>query len=44
MTLADHGNTLYIGNSKGDEGHPDRKGPGSPLASRFDNVPPVMTN
>jgi YVTN family beta-propeller protein len=35
MTLADHGNTLYIGNSKGEEGHPDRKGPGSPLASKF---------
>ena len=35
MTLADHGDTLYIGNSKGDEGHPDRKGPGSPLASKW---------
>jgi YVTN family beta-propeller protein len=35
MTLADHGDTLYIGNSKGEEGHPDRKGPGSPLASKW---------
>ena len=35
LALADHGNTLYIGNSKGEEGHPDRKGPGSPLASNW---------
>ena len=35
LTLADHGDTLYIGNSKGEEGHPDRKGPGSPLASKW---------
>lgn len=43
MTLADHGNTLYIGNSKGEEGHPDRKGPGSPLASRFSGDETVKT-
>jgi YVTN family beta-propeller protein len=43
MTLADHGNTLYIGNSKGEEGHPDRKGPGSPLASNFNGDETVKT-
>jgi YVTN family beta-propeller protein len=35
LALADHGRTLYIGNGKGEEGHADRKGPGSPLASQF---------
>jgi YVTN family beta-propeller protein len=35
LVLADHGRTLYIGNAKGEEGHPDRKGPGSPLASKW---------
>jgi YVTN family beta-propeller protein len=43
MTLADHGNTLYIGNSKGEEGHPDRKGPGSPLASKWNGDETVKT-
>ena len=43
MTLADHGNTLYIGNSKGEEGHPDRKGPGSPLASKWSGDETVKT-
>jgi YVTN family beta-propeller protein len=35
LVLADHNQTLYIGNAKGEEGHPDRKGPGSPLASKW---------
>ncbi len=35
LALVDHGQTLYIGNAKGEEGHPDRKGPGSPLASQW---------
>ncbi len=43
LTLADHGDTLYIGNSKGEEGHPDRKGPGSPLASKWDGDETVKT-
>jgi YVTN family beta-propeller protein len=43
LALADHGHTLFIGNSKGEEGHPDRKGPGSPLASKFDGDETVKT-
>jgi YVTN family beta-propeller protein len=43
MTLADHGDTLYVGNSKGEEGHPDLKGPGSPLASKWDGDETVKT-
>jgi YVTN family beta-propeller protein len=43
MTLADRGDTLYIGNSKGEEGHPDRKGPGSPLASKWNGDETVKT-
>jgi YVTN family beta-propeller protein len=35
LALADHDQTLYIGNAKGEEGHPDRRGPGSPLASKW---------
>jgi YVTN family beta-propeller protein len=35
LVLADHDQTLYIGNAKGEEGHADRKGPGSPLASKW---------
>ena len=43
LALADHDRTLYIGNAKGEEGHPDRKGPGSPLASKFDGDETVKT-
>jgi hypothetical protein len=43
LALADHGKTLYIGNGKGEEGHADRKGPGSPLASNFDGDETVKT-
>ncbi|AXC11400.1 hypothetical protein ACPOL_2064 [Acidisarcina polymorpha] len=35
LTLAENNNTLFIGNSKGEEGHPDLKGVGSPLASKW---------
>jgi YVTN family beta-propeller protein len=43
LALAQHGNVLYIGNSKGEEGHPDRKGPGSPLASKWNGDETVKT-
>ncbi|HEX4067464.1 MAG TPA: beta-propeller fold lactonase family protein [Acidobacteriaceae bacterium] len=43
LALADHGDTLFIGNSKGEEGHPDLKGVGSPLASRWDGDETVKT-
>jgi YVTN family beta-propeller protein len=43
LALADGGRTLYIGNAKGEEGHPDRKGPGSPLASKWDGDETVKT-
>jgi YVTN family beta-propeller protein len=33
LTLADHDRFLYIGTTKGEEGHPDPKGPHSPLAA-----------
>jgi YVTN family beta-propeller protein len=35
LALAENGDTLFIGNSKGEEGHPDLKGVGSPLASKW---------
>ena len=35
LALTRQGNELYIGNGKGESGHPDRKGPGSPLASNW---------
>ena len=35
LALTHGGSQLYIGNSKGESGHPDRKGPGSPLASQW---------
>ena len=43
LVLIDHGNTLYIGNAKGEEGHPDLKGPGSPLASKWNGDETVKT-
>jgi YVTN family beta-propeller protein len=43
LALAGQGSTLYIGNAKGEEGHPDRKGPGSPLASKWDGDETVKT-
>jgi YVTN family beta-propeller protein len=35
LALANNGNTLFIGNSKGEQGHADLKGVGSPLASKW---------
>lgn len=35
LTLAEGGNYLYVGATKGESGHPDLKGPTSPLASKF---------
>ncbi len=35
LALAEDNNTLFIGNGKGEEGHPDLKGVGSPLASKW---------
>ena len=43
LVLTDHNRTLYIGNAKGEEGHPDLKGPGSPLASKFNGDETVKT-
>ena len=43
LALVDHDRTLFIGNAKGEEGHPDRKGPGSPLASKFNGDETVKT-
>ncbi len=41
--LALAGPYLYIGNSKGDAGHSDVRGPGSPLASRWEGDESVKT-
>lgn len=43
MALSNDGGTLFIGNSKGEEGHPDRKGPGSPLASTWNGDETIKT-
>lgn len=43
LALAEDGNTLFIGNSKGEEGHPDLKSVGSPLASKWDGDETIKT-
>jgi YVTN family beta-propeller protein len=43
LALTRGGSELYIGNSKGESGHPDRKGPGSPLASIWNGDESVKT-
>jgi YVTN family beta-propeller protein len=43
LALVDHGRELYIGNAKGEEGHPDLKGTGSPLASKWEGDETVKT-
>jgi YVTN family beta-propeller protein len=43
LALARQGRELYIGNGKGEEGHPDLKGPGSPLASKWNGDETVKT-
>jgi YVTN family beta-propeller protein len=35
LTVAENGAALYVGVTKGEAGHPDLKGPGSPLASNW---------
>src|SRR5215469_3828193 len=43
LALADDDNTLFIGNSKGEEGHPDLKSVGSPLASKWNGDETIKT-
>ena len=43
LALAEDNNTLFIGNGKGEEGHPDLKGVGSPLASKWGGDETVKT-
>lgn len=43
LALAENNRTLFIGNGKGEEGHPDLKGVGSPLASKWDGDETVKT-
>jgi YVTN family beta-propeller protein len=43
LALAESNNTLFVGNSKGEEGHPDLKGVGSPLASKWNGDETVKT-
>ena len=43
LALANGGRTLLVGNGKGDEGHPDRRGPTSPLASNWEGDESVKT-
>lgn len=38
LALVGGGDTLYIGNAKGEEGHPDPNGPHSPLAVKGEQV------
>ncbi|MBS0332120.1 MAG: hypothetical protein JSS35_05090, partial [Proteobacteria bacterium] len=43
LTLAEKGDVLYIGATKGEEGHPDLKGPTSPLASKYNGDETIKT-
>ncbi|HZZ67877.1 MAG TPA: alkaline phosphatase family protein [Phenylobacterium sp.] len=43
VTLGEADQALYIGATKGEEGHPDLKGPTSPLASKFNGDETVKT-
>ncbi len=43
LALAENNNTLFIGNSKGEEGHPDLKSVGSPLASKWNGDETIKT-
>jgi YVTN family beta-propeller protein len=43
LALSSDGRKLFIGTSKGESGHPDIKGPGSPLASKWDGDETVKT-
>jgi YVTN family beta-propeller protein len=43
LTLGEAGQALYIGSTKGEEGHPTLKGPTSPLASKFGGDETIKT-
>ena len=43
LTLGEKGDVLYIGATKGESGHPDLKGPTSPLASKFNGDETIKT-
>jgi YVTN family beta-propeller protein len=43
LAVSRDGRKLFIGNSKGDGAHADLKGPGSPLAARFEGDESVKT-
>jgi YVTN family beta-propeller protein len=43
LTLANGGQMLYVGNSKGYQSYPDVKGPGSPLASEWNGDETIKT-
>ena len=43
LALAEDSQTLFIGNAKGEEGHPDIKGVGSPFASKWNGDETVKT-
>ncbi|HZZ33187.1 MAG TPA: alkaline phosphatase family protein [Phenylobacterium sp.] len=43
LVLAEAGQALYIGSTKGESGHPDLKGPTSPLASKFNGDETIKT-
>jgi len=43
LAVSRDGRRLFIGNSKGEAGHADLKGPGSPLASKFGGDESVKT-
>jgi YVTN family beta-propeller protein len=43
LVLGEAGQALYIGSTKGESGHPDLKGPTSPLASKFNGDETIKT-
>jgi YVTN family beta-propeller protein len=43
VTLGESGNALYIGNSKGESGHPTLRGPTSPLAKSWNGDETIKT-
>ena len=43
LTLGEKGDVLYIGATKGESGHPDLKGPTSPLSSRYNGDETIKT-
>ncbi len=43
LALAEGGQMLYVGNSKGQSAYPDLKGPGSPLASTWNGDETIKT-